>query len=271
MSRNPFSFLGWVLSWVLGPVTHRPGAWIVGLAVPFGLPSSVWAQPQSAPAPALAPARPSDELWQPTASSEGIALESSPGFSLGLGAYGGLALLMTRDANRPHALAGVLSRARYGYAELGAVIELTDAAPDEWRSVGGFVGAWLPYRNWVDFELAAGFAVRRYLSSDPRYGAAGYEVQSPALTLRLGVSDRSSEALFGARIGAEILAAWDLRRRDAGWQYQTGPDADPVTLSGATRVSGFSIGLALSTGFDVGFRRRVSSTARPGVASASLR
>lgn len=211
-----------------------------------------------------------DELWQPTASSEGIALESPPGFSLGLGAYGGLALLMTRDVNRPHTVAGVLSRARYGYFELGAVIELTDAAPDEWRSVGGFVGAWLPYRSWVDFELAAGFAMRRYLNSDPRYGAAGYDVQSPAVTLRLGVSDRSSEALFGARIGAEILAAWDLQRRDAVWQYQTGPDADPVMLTGATPVSGFSIGLALSAGFDVDFKRRAAA-AHTGVTSASRR
>jgi hypothetical protein len=156
----------------------------------LGLSSRTFAQPQElSPAPNY---HATEDVWQPKAASAGIALQPAPGFSLGLAAYGGLALLVTRDTNRPHALAGVLSRARYGYAEIGAVIELSDRAPDEWRSVGGFVGAWLPYRNWVDFELAAGLAYRRYLSTDHRYGAAGYEVQSPALTLRLGLSDRSS-------------------------------------------------------------------------------
>jgi hypothetical protein len=228
------------------------------------------ARAQAEPPPALAPARTAEELWAPTeAKPTGTRLEAPPGFSIGLGAYGGLALLMTRDAKRPHALAGLLSRARYGYAELGAVIELSDRAPEEWRSLGGFVGAWLPYRNWVDFELAAGFAFRRYLNSDPRYGSGGYQGSSPALTLRLGVSDRSSEGLLGARIGAEILAAFDVRRRDAGWQYQLEGDGRTEIITGSTPMSGFSIGLALSTGFDVALRRR--SDARLGEQSRAAR
>lgn len=240
---------------------RRAGAWVWAVGVLASLPTQALAQPQ----PELAPARTPEDLWQPKASAlTGVRLEPKPGFSLGLGAYGGLALLMTRDGRHPHTLAGLLSRARYGYFELGAVLELTDQAPEQWRSVGGFVGAWLPYRNWVDFELAAGIAVRRHLNASPRYGPGGYDLQSPAFTLRLGVSDRTSESLFGARLGGELVAALDLEKREAEWEYQLGSDADPGVVRGITPVSGFSLGLVLSTGFDVAFKRRADSPTLTG-------
>jgi hypothetical protein len=204
------------------------------------------------------------DLWKPTSGPAKLALEAAPGLALGLGAYGGLALLMTRAEKQPHAVVGVLSRARYGYFELGAVIEVSDHAQDQWRSLGAFAGAWLPYRNWVDFELAAGVATRRYSSSDPRYGAGGYELSTPALTLRLGVSDRSSEGLFGARLGGEIVAALDLRQRQARWRYESS-DPEAAVIRGVTPVGGFSLGLALSTGFDVGFKARRATTRASGL------
>lgn len=208
------------------------------------------------PAAGLGAARPGDDLWQPKESSAEVRLEAPPGFSLGLGAYGGLALVMTQDESHPHTIAGVLSRARYGYVEVGASLEFTERTQDEWRAIGGFIGAWLPYRNWVDFELAGGFAFRRYLNSDPRYGSGGYDVRCPAFTLRLGVSDRSSEALFGARVGGEIVAAMDLGAKEAQWRYELGSGGDATVFRGSTPVGGFSIGIAVSTGFDVAFKSR---------------
>jgi len=246
---------------------HRTGRIVFRRRVIRALSSSLIALALSgATAASVAQPGVSAELSDPTASPgnpssarAGFALESAPGLSLGLGAYGGLALLMTRGENHPHALAGVLSRARYSYFELGAVIEISDYVQDEWRSIGAFAGAWLPYRNWVDFELAAGLAARRYSSTDPRYGAGGYELSTPALMLRLGLSDRSSDGLFGARLGGEIVAAFDLRQREARWRYQTSDPARP--LRGTTPVGGFSLGVALSVGFDVALKAR-RTTAR---------
>jgi hypothetical protein len=75
--------------------------------------------------------------------------------------------------------------------------------------------------------------------------------------------------LFGARLGGELVAAMDLQRPEATWKYQGGTEAEPIELHGTTPVSGFSIGLVLSTGFDVAFRRRPDSAALGDAGRAS--
>lgn len=182
-------------------------------------------------------------------------LDGGARFGIGLDAYTGLALLSRDGEAQSHALVGGLSRLRVGYFQLGAAIELSDRSADRYRSIGGFVGAFLPYRNWIDVELAAGVTARRYINPDQSYGPAGYDLGLPAITLKLGISDRSSEAVLAARLGAAIVAALDLGRHDAAWRYELAPG---IFEEGNTRIGGVSIGIVASAGFDVGVRPRAS-------------
>ncbi|HWA74184.1 MAG TPA: hypothetical protein VG937_17695 [Polyangiaceae bacterium] len=247
-----------------------PGA--LGLVVLLGLPTHASAEPgQLSPSLTLAQEQggPDEDTWEAPDPSKEIRLDTPPGFSLGLGAYGGLALLMAAGESRPHTIGGVLSRARYGYVELGALLELTERNQDEWRSVGGFAGAWLPYRNWIDVELAAGFAYRRYLNSDPRYGAGGYDIKAPSFLLRIGISDRTSEGSLGARLGGELVAAMDIGKREAEWRYDLGTGAEARVFRGTTPVGGFSIGIAVSAGFDVAFKSKKAASAGAAATATS--
>ncbi len=189
-------------------------------------------------------------------------LDPAPGISFGLGAYGGFAVHTTRDSSRSHGIAGALARLRASYFQLGAVLELSDTAEDRWRSLGGFAGVWLPFRNWVDLEFDVGAASRRYLTSNRRYGPGGYDIGLPALTFRAGVSDRSSEGILGARLGCDLLASFDLDRKRASWNYVVEAEDGPRAYSGRSRLGGFTWGLVLTAAFDVGIKpRRVTQRA----------
>jgi hypothetical protein len=192
------------------------------------------------------------------ARDKSVRLERSPGLSFGLGAYGGIAVQTTAEGSGSHAIMGALSRVRYRYFELGAVLELSDKADDRWRSLGGFAGAWLPFRHWVDLEFAVGAASRRYLSKDARFGPGGYDVGIPALTLRAGLSDRSSDGALGARLGCDLVAAFDLARKSVPWRYVVEGEGDQATriFTGRSRIGGFSIGLVLTAAFDAAVVRR---------------
>ncbi|HKO93467.1 MAG TPA: hypothetical protein VJU61_20075, partial [Polyangiaceae bacterium] len=147
----------------------------------------------AAPAPVMVDADPDEDQAPPLLTLDsGPRLERSSGFGIGLEAYGGLALLMTSDEANSHAMVGALSRVRFGFVQLGAVLELSDTSEGRWRSVGAFVGGYLPFRNWVDFDGAVGFAMRHHINPDQRYGSGGYDVNLPSVTLRLGFSDRTS-------------------------------------------------------------------------------
>jgi hypothetical protein len=249
-------------------LARRGVLWGFGLLALLGLPARASAEP-----PALQlgadPASPEEDTWERPDPAKEIRLDTPPGFSLGLGAYGGLALLLASGESRPHTVAGVLSRARYGYAELGALLELTERNQDEWRTIGGFAGACLPYRNWVDVELAGGFAYRRYLNPDPRYGAGGYDIKTPSFLLRVGVSDRTSEGSLGARLGGELVLGMDIGKREAAWRYDLGTGVDAKVFRGTTLVGGFSIGIQVSAGFDVAFKPKNRASADAGPAATS--
>jgi hypothetical protein len=212
-----------------------------------------------APGAALPPPTPAESLSTAPAALEPIwppRLVKQPGWFGGLEAYGGLLVQAGADTRESYAFAGGQLRLRYDYFEFGGYYELSDRGKelsDAYRAFGGFAGAWLPYRGWVDFELAASIGARTYDSNDSRYGADGYEVSTPTLGLRLGVFDRtSSYSAFAARIGGQILASFDLNPSDEPWTLSVGEDENEVTKTGSTHVGGFTVGLALVIGFDYG-------------------
>jgi hypothetical protein len=131
-------------------------------------------------------------------------------------------------------------------------MQVSDLALVRWRETGGFVGAFLPLVNWVDIDLAVGLAQRAYLNADDRYGPGGLDLKIPALTFRIGFTDRVIDERFGLRLGAALLMDADLRRKEAAWAY-TVPGQD--TVIGTTHVGGFSTALVATLGFDVAFRR----------------
>lgn len=182
-------------------------------------------------------------------------LDGGAKFGVGLDAFAGLALLSRDGEAQSHALVGGLSRLRFGYFQVGAAIELSDSSADRYRSIGGFVGGFLPYRNWVDVEFAAGVAARHYITTDESYGAGGYDLALPAITLKFGISDRSGSGVLGARLGAGLVAAIDIGRHDAAWRYELAPGQ---FVEGTTRIGGVSVGFVASAGFDVGVRPRPS-------------
>ena len=181
---------------------------------------------------------------------QGFYLKSSPGWSLGLEGYAGLAVLTGGDATRGHGLVGGLSRLRYGYFEVGAGLEVSDLAPERWRKVGGFVGTFLPILHWVDIDASVGLAQRIYLNPDKRYGPGGLDVKGSALTFRLGFSDRPISEEFGLRLGAALLVDVDLTHHEVPWTYDLGTQG---VVSSTSHFGGVSVGLAACLGFDVAF------------------
>lgn len=211
-----------------------------------GIPFTTWAAPRPVDGGAV-PQRPT--LVE-------IELADDPGWSIGLDAFAGLSTLFGTDTRGAYSLAGGTLRGRFRYYEAGAYFEATDtlSGGGSWQNVGGFAGAWLPFRNWVDFEIAARLGGRRFIDRDLRFGSSGYELWSPALGLVLGVSDRAAKGTWGGRIGSQLVATYDLKQRDRPWQL-TSVDADTgaerVTF-GKSHVGGFSLELVVTLGFDVG-------------------
>lgn len=189
-----------------------------------------------------------EPIWPPR-------LVEAPDWYGGLEGYAGILTLAGSDTREAYAFVGGQLRVRYRYYELGGYLELSDHnRRDDYKAFGGFIGAWLPYRGWVDFDVALSVGARNWNSTDTRYGPGGYDVSTPTLGLRLGLSDRtSSTSALAARVGGQILMSYDLDPSDEPWTVTIeDTDGDTRTEEGVTRVGGFSIGLALVIGFDVG-------------------
>jgi hypothetical protein len=184
-----------------------------------------------------------------------ISFERSPGWAVELDGRAGIGVLTRSDARGAFAFAGGLLRGHYQYFELGAFYDHADSAQNggTFWNASGFAGAWLPYHNWVDFELAAAFGVRHYTDPDPRYGPNGYAVNSPALSFMFGVSDRASSGNAGARVGGGLVFTEDLGQKTQAWTLnQTTDQGEIVTTTGTTHVGGFSASLVFTIGFDYG-------------------
>ena len=226
-----------------------------------------------APAPAQTPAfssarsfsatedRPTDASF---VSDSLLELDPTRRWSVLVEGFGGLGVLKTKDGTEAHSFGGGMGRFRIWYFQAGGYAEVTDRENYDSRAFGGVVGAYFPFRTrhlgpagllgkWVDLDAVLGFGVRTYTSRDARYGAGGYEESTPVGSLRLGVSDRSGSGTLAARFGAHLLASLDFAPKTRTWQVSyASEDGEGDAFSGRTRIGGYSIGMALSLGLDVG-------------------
>ena len=192
----------------------------------------------------------------------------SPG-GVALQAYGGMVAYQSAGSLFGHGIAGGMLLGRLGYFQAGAFYEASDRVVlGSWVAYGGLVGVSLPFRNWVDFSFAVGGGVRQHRNDDARYGDDGYAWSAPALMLRAGVSDRSSESTLGVRVGMEIYATMDLKRGREPWRqvYENSAGLPPVVYSGVTDVGGTSAGLLFTFGFDLAVSAARSPALRAPVA-----
>jgi hypothetical protein len=186
-------------------------------------------------------------------------LDPNPGWAVGADVYGGIAAQFGSDEALAHSFAGGDIKFHWHYLQVGAFAEITDVVIDQWHTLGGMAGLYAPYSRWVDFDASLGLARRRYTDTDPRYGPGGYALTNTLLVWRLGVSDRSSESLFGGRVGAQLVGSIDLQRHDAPWRQVLNADSDdPTIVQGVTPLGGVSVGLLMAVGFDVGPDRTLS-------------
>jgi hypothetical protein len=177
-------------------------------------------------------------------------VDTHSGWSVGLEGYAGLGTLSNSEESKGHAMAGGVSRARFGFAEIAGSVEVSDDNGEHWRNFGGAIGGFLPFTNWVDFDASVGLASRRYASTNARYGSSGLVFKTTALTLRLGLSDRVIEGLVGPRLGAALLCEIDMKHRDVEWSYSVPGGA----ISGVSHFGGVSLGLVVTAGFDLAVR-----------------
>ncbi|HWP04227.1 MAG TPA: hypothetical protein VNN72_00735 [Polyangiaceae bacterium] len=188
---------------------------------------------------------------------EPIYFEKDPGWAIELAARGGLGALAASDARGAFAFGGGLLRVRYKHYELGGFGDKSDNADagGGFTHFGGFAGAWLPYHNWVDFEVAAAIGSRHYTDPDPRYGSGGYSLGLPALSFIVGVSDRarSGNRGIGGRVGSQIVMTGDLGQKDVPWHFlQQSSTGEVVETKGSTHVGGVSVSLVFTLAIDYG-------------------
>jgi hypothetical protein len=160
------------------------------------------------------------------------------------------------DTREAYAFVGGQLRVRYDHYGAGAYYEASDKSgdsPDRFQAFGGFIGAWLPYRGWLDFEISAAIGARNYKNNDPKYEDGGYDVSSPTLGLRLGVSDRtSSYDTAAARIGGQLVFTYDLNPSEEAWETTNAHESGELeTKNGSTRVGGYTLAIAMVIGFDL--------------------
>jgi hypothetical protein len=193
-----------------------------------------------------------------------LELDPTRRWSVLVEGFGGLGVLKTSEGTEAHSLAGGMARFRIWYIQAGGYVELTDRDTYDTRALGGVLGAYFPFRSrylgakgllgkWVDLDAVIGMGVRTYTSRDVRYGAGGFEESTPVGSLRLGVSDRSGSGTLGARLGAHLLASVDFAPKTRSWEvnYES-EDGGGESFRGTTPVGGYSFGMALSLGLDIG-------------------
>jgi hypothetical protein len=186
---------------------------------------------------------------------EPIFFEKQPGWGVSLGARGGLGGLARSEARNFFGYGGGFLRARYRHYEIGGFFDKSDDSDvgGGFTHAGGFLGAWLPYHNWVDFELALAFGSRTYTDSDSRYGAGGYSIGMPALSFIAGVSDLARSGKVGGRFGAQFSVTGDFKQQDRPWTFiEHDATGESFATNGTTHVGGVSVQVAVTIALEVG-------------------
>lgn len=172
-----------------------------------------------------------------------------PALSLGLDGYAGMGVLAAGQRADAHALGGGMLRVRSSYAQLGGFMEAANLPQDSRTGYGALMGGWLPFTNWLTFDLMLGAGRHTYQNDNRRYGAEGYKVRSWFGTVRLGVSDRT-HGILGLHTGAMLFASLDFTPTNVAWRYGIA-DKPQTQVTGQRRVGGFALGVAVTAGFDV--------------------
>jgi len=186
---------------------------------------------------------------------EPIVFEKEPGWGVSLGARGGLGGLAGSGARSFFAVGGGFLRARYRHFQVGGFFDKSDDSDvggGFWHA-GGFAGAWLPYHNWVDFELALALGSRTYSDSDTRYGPGGYSIGMPALSFIAGVSDLARAGKVGGRFGGQFIVTGDFKQQDRPWTFvEHDATGERFETNGTTHVGGVSVQFAFTAALDYG-------------------
>jgi hypothetical protein len=197
-----------------------------------------------------------------------FALAPAPRFgapsrwAVALNGFGGISAQRTSVDWRAHGFGGAELRVRYLYVQAGGFMDRSDSGEsrafrettqEHYRTVAGFVGAWVPFEDWVSLDASVGFGKRRYRNPISLYGPNGLDETTSVLTFRFGVSDRSSStALFAATFGGALVASIDLNPRQAMWRRTfLLPGGGIGETTGTIPVGGWSVGLIVTLGFEV--------------------
>jgi hypothetical protein len=200
---------------------------------------------------------------EPSVAGAPVLRLASPRPALSLEGVAGLVVQTMSARTRAHALAGATMRVRYGFIEVGGSYWVTDsgeatafneAVEEHYREVGGFVGGFVPFHRWLDFDGALGVASRTYANASPVYGPRGLSVSVPALTLRLSVSGRAGAGLLGGRVGGGFVATHDLSSRDVLEHHYFLENGVVRDSPGTVSMGGFSIACVMTVGLELGGR-----------------
>jgi hypothetical protein len=189
-----------------------------------------------------------------TSGGSATELSDRPGWSAGLQGSVGLSTLFGSETRSAFSLAGAIVRAHYGYVSGGLFYEATDdfEVGGGWQNMGGFVGAYLPYERWLDFDLALRGGARRYSDDDPQFGPTGYAFWAAAVGLAVGVSDRTSDDAFAGRLGGFLVGTYDINQEDEPWRLESAdPDTGVRVVSTGPPVGGFTVALEMTLGLDI--------------------
>ena len=178
----------------------------------------------------------------------GPVLAPAP-WSLALDAVAGNGVLFTGSRDDAHPVLGGLLRARFRALEVGGYGEWTPHEVGDAHDFGALAGAFLPYRRWLDFELAGTFGQRVFANADTRYGAHGLSLQETTVGARAGVSARAG-SLFAVRVGAMLAIVSGVTTHDVPFVWAA-DDAGSLVVRGSRRIGGTDVMLLFTVGVDV--------------------
>lgn len=169
----------------------------------------------------------------------------------------GFGVLATGSSTESLGVLGAQARLRFAFLQVAGFAERAHAAADDVTTYGGVAGIWLSPAEMPDFDFGLGLAARTYGHDTPGGALGDYELSTPALVARLGVSDRAFQTI-GGRLGARLSLSWDTRRHERQFAYEVNrstphgaPPSDPTFVRDSRQVGGMSVVMTLTIALDV--------------------